>query len=176
MFLGINGTWIGCIKPLFLPNPQHKIWSTPSPEAELQGNLQTLNFWICPTMLHGTPTYTFLNSLERAMELIRSEYVPIPGSSWQFFWNKYDILTTNSQWILVIAIMNFFYLQTIPNLPYSAPRSISGDDFEKFGNFDCGENTEYKQVMSSFWRIILVDWLIFYSFLLRLQLDDIVCN
>ena len=37
----------------------------------------------------------------------RSKYVPNPGSSWQFSWNKYDVLTTKSQWILGIAIVKF---------------------------------------------------------------------
>ena len=46
------------------------------------------------------------------MELIWSKYVPIPGRSSQFSWNKNDVLTTSSQWILLIAIMNFLYLET----------------------------------------------------------------
>ena len=29
-----------------------------------------------------------------------------------FFWNRYDILTTSSQWILVIAIVIFLHLET----------------------------------------------------------------
>ena len=106
MIVATNGSGIGSIKPLILPNPAAQKWSTSSPEAELQRKLHTLNFWICPSMFHGTPTYTFRKSLERVMELLRSKYVPIPGSSWQFSWKKYDVLTTNSQWIVLIAIVN----------------------------------------------------------------------
>ena len=137
MVITTNGSRIENIKPLIQPNPAAQKQSTSLPETELQGNLQTLNFWICPSMFHGTPTYTFRNSQERVVELIRSKYVHIPGNSWQFSWDKYDVLTTNSQWILVIAIVNFWY---------------------------------------HFLRIILVDWLIFHSFSLRLQFNEDVCN
>ena len=100
---------------------------------------ETYKHWIFESLslFHGTPTYTFRKSQGRVMELIRSNYVPIPGSSWQFSWNKYDDLTTSSQWILVIAIVNFQY---------------------------------------RFLSVIFVDWLIFHSFSLRLQFDEIVCN
>ena len=47
---------------LILPNPAAQKRSKSSPETELQGNSQTLNFWICPSRFHGTPTYTFRNS------------------------------------------------------------------------------------------------------------------
>ena len=73
----------------------------------IAGKLTDIEFWICPTMLHGTPTYTFHKSKARQMKRTRSKYVPIPGSSWQFSWNKYDLLTTIFRWILVIAMVNF---------------------------------------------------------------------
>ena len=64
IFSSIKGTRIGRIETLILPSlaGQNITWSTSSLEAELQGNLQTMNFWICPTMLHGTPTYIFRKS------------------------------------------------------------------------------------------------------------------
>ena len=44
MIIATNGSRIGSIKPLILPNPAAQKLSTSSPETELQGNLQTLNF------------------------------------------------------------------------------------------------------------------------------------
>ena len=44
MIVTTNGSRIESIKPLILPNPAAQKRSTSSPETELQGNLQTLNF------------------------------------------------------------------------------------------------------------------------------------
>ena len=112
MILATNETRIKNQNKNFWQPPQHQLRSTSSPEAELQRNLQTLNISIWTSMFQRTPTYTFRKSSERVVELLRSKYVPILGSSWQFAWNKSDVLTTNSQWKLVIAVVNFLYLET----------------------------------------------------------------
>ena len=44
MIVTTNGTRIESVKPLILPNPVAQKRSTSSPETELEGNLQTLNF------------------------------------------------------------------------------------------------------------------------------------
>ena len=62
MIVATNGSGIGSIKTLILPSHSAQKWSTSSSEAELQRKLQTLIFSSCPSMFHGTPTYTFWNS------------------------------------------------------------------------------------------------------------------
>ena len=86
------------------------------------------------------------------MELIPSKYVPIPRNSWQFTWNKYDVLTTNSPWILVIAVGKFLYVKNYSQYTLSTRRSISGDNSANFPILIPQTIRNLKKLCLVFWR------------------------
>ena len=63
MFPAINATRIGSIKTLILSSPAAQNMIYVINWSRVAWKLTNCkNFWICPSLFHGTPTYTFRNS------------------------------------------------------------------------------------------------------------------